>query len=257
MLSVWSSGQQILELKGVKTLSTNVIDFTIDNLGNIYTISTDNQLKKLNANGDSVAVYNDVRRYGSIFSLDASNPLKLLLYHKNFGTVVILDRFLNVRNSIDLRKLNIFQAKAIGQSYDNGIWIYDEQEAKLKKLDDEGNLISESADLRLVLETVPSPVQVVDQDRVVHLYDPEKGLFVFDYYGVLKNKVALLGWSDIHVINGSVLGRKDGKLMQYKPGTLSLQEQDLNQILKGVSKIKISINALYCLENGLISMYSF
>src|SRR5687767_8435632 len=190
--------QNIFELKSARTISRNIVDFTVDNLGNIYTISRDNQLKKLNANGDSLAVYNDVRRYGSIYSLDASNPLKLLLYHKNFGTIVILDRFLNVRNTIDLRKLNIFQVKAIGQSYDNGIWIYDEQEAKLKKLDDEGNLVSESADLRLLMETVPSPAQVIDQDRLVHLYDPEKGLFIFDYYGVLKNKVALTGWQDVH-----------------------------------------------------------
>jgi hypothetical protein len=246
-----------MELKPLKTIEGNIVDFTVDNLGNIYTISSNNQLKKLNANGEQIAVYNDIRRYGSIYSLDASNPLKLLLYHKNFGTIVILDRFLNVRNTVDLRKLNIFQVKAIGQSYDNGIWVYDEQEAKLKKLDDEGNLVSESADLRLLLDSLPSPVQIIDQDRLVHLYDPEKGLFVFDYYGAIKNKVPLTGWTDVHVINGSVIGRKDGMLMQYKPGSLSLQEQDLKQVLSSVSKVKISINTLYCLQKGLINVYSF
>ena len=92
-----------MELKPLKTIEGNIVDFTVDNLGNIYTISSNNQLRKLNANGEQIAVYNDIRRYGSIYSLDASNPLKLLLYHKNFGTIVILDRFLNVRNTVDLR----------------------------------------------------------------------------------------------------------------------------------------------------------
>jgi hypothetical protein len=229
----------------------------VDHLGNVYTISRDNQLIKYNSNGDSIAVYNDVRRYGKIFSLDATNPLKLLLYHKDFSTIVILDRFLNVRNTIDLRRRNIFQVKAIGQSYDNGIWIYDEQDAKLKKLNDEGELMSESADFRLFMQEVPSPVQIVDEDRLVHLYDPKKGLFVFDYYGTLKNKIALLGWEDIQVVKGVVYGRKLFTLQQYQPGTLLLKEQPLQDILTGVSKMQISLNNFYTLKDGMISVYSF
>jgi hypothetical protein len=244
-------------LTAIKVFRKDIADFTVDNLGNIYTISRDNQLVKFNAQGDSIAVYNDVRKYGRIHSLDATNPLKLLLYHKDFSTIVILDRFLNVRNTIDLRKKNIFQVKAIGQSYDNGIWIYDEQDAKLKKLNDDGDLISESADFRMFMETVPSPVQIIDEDRLVHMYDPEKGVFIFDYYGTLKNKIALLGWEDIQVVKGVLFGRKLLTLQQYKPGTLSLKEQQLPAILAGVTKIKIALNFVYTLRDGVISVYSF
>lgn len=241
----------------VRRLQSTVTDFTVDYLGNVYTISRDNQLIKYNQQGDSIAVYNDVRKYGKIFSLDATNPLKLLLYHRDFSTIVILDRFLNVRNTIDLRRRNIFQVKAIGQSYDNGIWVYDEQDARLKKLNDEGELISESADFRLLMESVPSPVQIVDEDRLVHLYDPEKGLFVFDYYGTLKHKVALLGWQDIQVVKGVVFGRKLLTLQQYQPGSLSLKEQPLEDLLQGVTKMKISLNFFYTLRDGVISVYSY
>jgi hypothetical protein len=241
----------------LKKFRADVTEFTVDNLGNVYTISNDNQLIKFNQQGDSIAVYNDVRKYGRIYSLDATNPLKLLLYHKDFSTIVILDRFLNVRNTIDLRKRNIFQVKAIGQSYDNGIWIYDEQEAKLKKLNDDGDLISESADFRMFMENVPSPVQIIDEDRLVHLYDPEKGMFIFDYYGTLKNKIPLLGWQDLQVVKGVLFGRKLLTLQQYQPGTLSLKEQALPSILEGVTKIKIALNFFYTLRDGVITVYSF
>ena len=246
-----------IELTPVKRFKSAITDFTVDNLGNLYTISRDNQLIKYNAQGDSIAVYNDIRRYGRIHSLDATNPLKLLLYHKDFSTIVILDRFLNMRNTIDLRKRNIFQVKAIGQSYDNGIWIYDEQDAKLKKLNDDGEILSESADFRLFMETVPSPVQIIDEDRLVHLYDSAKGIFIFDYYGTLKNKVALLGWQDIQVVKGVIFGRKFFTLQQYQPGTLTLKEQPLDAILEGVSKIRITLNSFYTLRDGVISVYSF
>ena len=59
-----------------KTYPGEVLDFSIDNLGNIFILYQNGQLKKLNPNGDSLAVFNDVRRYGKLFSIDVTNPLK-------------------------------------------------------------------------------------------------------------------------------------------------------------------------------------
>src|SRR5262245_37614242 len=106
-----------------KTISGDIVAFTIDNLDNIYIMNSHNQVKKLNGNGDSVAVFNNVKKYGKATLIDVSNPLKVLLYYRDFATIVVLDRFLNVVNTIDLRKQNILQAKAIGQSFDNKVWV--------------------------------------------------------------------------------------------------------------------------------------
>ncbi|MEJ7736008.1 MAG: hypothetical protein WKF97_01165 [Chitinophagaceae bacterium] len=244
-------------LQLVKIIKGDIVDFTVDNLGNVYTLSRSNQLKKLNANGDSTGVFNDVRQYGRVASIDAGNPLKLLLFYKDFGTIVVLDRFLNVRNTINLRNRNIFMARAISQSYDNGIWVYDEQEARLKRMNDEGEIIDQSGDFRLFMEAAPSPVQIVDHDRIVYLYDPEKGVFMFDYFGSLRNKVALLGWQDFQVVDGKVFGRKQTIIEQYQPGSLSLKVKALDRYLAGVTRIKISVTQLYCLKDGEIKVYAF
>ncbi|PWU03900.1 MAG: hypothetical protein C5B52_02535, partial [Bacteroidetes bacterium] len=76
--------------------------FTADNLGNLYIITPTDQLKKLDPEGDSLAVFNEVRRYGTLYTMDVTNPLKLILYYKDFSTVVTLDRFLNRINTVDL-----------------------------------------------------------------------------------------------------------------------------------------------------------
>ena len=47
-----------------KTYPGDVADFSIDNLGNIFILYQNGQLKKLNPEGDSLAVFNNVRRYG-------------------------------------------------------------------------------------------------------------------------------------------------------------------------------------------------
>src|SRR5687767_14903264 len=109
-----------------KSFEGSVADFTVDNLGNMFLLYQNGQLKKLRSNGDSMGVFNNVRRFGKLHSVDVSNPLKVLLYYKDFSTIVILDRFLNERSTLDLRRQNLLQVKTIGQAYDNSIWIFDE-----------------------------------------------------------------------------------------------------------------------------------
>src|ERR1700744_1035140 len=84
-------------------------DFSVDNLGSLYVITPDNQLKKYNGKGDSVAVFNEVKRYGVLNAVNVTNPLKILLFYKDFMTVLALDNFLNRLYTIDLRQGGILQ----------------------------------------------------------------------------------------------------------------------------------------------------
>ncbi len=77
--------------------------------------------------------------------------------------------------------------------------VYDEGEAKLKRIGDDGNIIDQTGDFRLQLDEAPSPSIIEDHDRLVYLYDSIKGLLVFDYFGTLKNKLAFLGWQDFQM----------------------------------------------------------
>src|SRR5256885_10738969 len=90
--------------KLIATIHGDVVNFTVDNLDNVYVLTSTDQLKKYNANGDSVAVFNNIKKFGKVSLIDASNPLKILLYYKDFSTIVVLDRLLATRNTIDLRK---------------------------------------------------------------------------------------------------------------------------------------------------------
>src|SRR5215212_11777449 len=78
----------------VKTFPGEIADAAIDNLSNVYILTVTDQLKKYNASGDSLAVYNNVRKYGKVYSIDVANPLKVLLYYKDFSSIVVLDRLL-------------------------------------------------------------------------------------------------------------------------------------------------------------------
>ncbi len=249
------SGKTILP--STKMYGDQVSYFTADNLGNIYVLASAGLLKKYNSNGDSLNVYNNVRRYGALYTIDATNPMKLLLYHKSFSTVVMLDRYMNSINTIDLRKAGIFQAKALGLAYDNNIWVFDEQSSKLKKISEEGGLLTETTDLRQVLDRVPSPEKIIDRDGFVYLYDQAQGVYIFDYYGVLKNELHFTGISDMQVINKTIVGRRQGNFVRYTPGTLDLQEHILPPAIQHAQKICIMPQGIYVLENENITLYPF
>ena len=235
----------------------SITDFTVDNLGNIYLLYQNGQLKKLRPNGDSLAVFNNVRKFGKVYSIDVSNPLKVLLYYKDFGTIVILDRFLNERSTLDLRKQNLLQVKAISQSYDNNIWIFDELEVKLKKISDDGRLIDQSNDFRLIFDSTPSPGYITDQDKFVYLYDSLKGVYTFDYFGGFKSRIPFTGWQDFKVINSTLLGHDKNFLYRYDMGGLQLQQFPVPPFMNDAQKIIISPGNVYLLKDGVINIYSY
>jgi hypothetical protein len=230
-------------------------DFSVDNLGNIYVITSENQLKKLSATGDSIAVYNDVRRFGRLHFIDVTNPLKLVLFYRDFATIVILDRMLNVRNTIDLRKQNIFQPGAIALAYDNNIWVYDEQAARLKRIADDGSLVAETNDLRLVFDSVPSPRHIADQNSLVYIYDSTLGVYMFDYFGTLKNRVQLRGLADFDVMGNIIYGRTGDKLISYQSGSLSIKEHQMPAYPGEIKKMKTGGTKIYILGTAGLAVY--
>ena len=131
--SVIAAAQDDSLYRFLKKMEYPISSFTVDNLGELYVINTDNQLKKYDEQGDSIGVFNQVTKYGKLSYVEAQNPWKAILFYKSFSTIVLLDKYLNVISSINLRQQDIFQVNALTTSYDNNIWLYDEQDNKLKK----------------------------------------------------------------------------------------------------------------------------
>src|SRR5690242_627397 len=240
----------------IQSLNYPVASFTVDNIGAIYIITPDNQLKKYNENGDSVGVYNQVTKYGKLTYVDAENPWKTILFYQNFSTIVLLDKYLNVVTNIDLRKQNICGVHTVTSSYDNNMWVFDEQDDKLKKINDNGNILSETVDFRLLFDDVPEPRKIIDRDGFVYLYDPKKGIYIFDYYGSFKTKLTFLNWTSLEVFGKTIYGFDKQNIYKYQPPIPDVTAYPLPVILQNASSIKIANYRLYVLKDGKLSVYS-
>jgi hypothetical protein len=239
----------------LKKIEYPTSSFTVDNLGELYIINTDNQLKKYNEKGDSIGVFNQVTKYGKLSYVEAQNPWKAILYYQNYSTIVLLDKYLNVLTSINLRQQNIFKVKAVTTSYDSNIWLYDEQENKLKKIDDTGNKLFESVDFRLLFDSVPTPQKIIDADGFVYLYDPEKGLYIFDYYGSFKSKLTFTGWTDVMIIDKSIYGFDEKYLYRYTPPLPDIKKYVLPLAMQNNTSLKVSNHSVYILKDQHLEIY--
>jgi hypothetical protein len=241
--------------KLLKTITGEYSDMTVDQLGNIYLITAGGQLRKTAPDGSITAVFNEVRKYGKLYAIDVSNPLKTLLYYRDFGTVVVLDRFLNIRNVMDLRQSGLFQVKCLGQAYDNGYWVFDEQDGRVKHLNESAMVTDQFTDFRLLFDSMPSPQQMVDQQKYLYLYDSARGVYVFDYYGTFRKRLPYRGWKDFFVINSILFGRSETFIYRYDMQRMHEQSYPLLPAMRDAVRIRISSDNLYVLYKSRLEVH--
>ena len=205
----------------IKTYKGDITTAALDNLDNLYIISSTGQVKKFGPKGDSIGVFNGIRNYGKLSAIDVTNPLKPLLFYKDFSNVLVLDRFLANRVSLNLRQYNILQPSAIGLSYDNNIWVFDQYDSKLKKIDEAGTILLETPDFRTLFNQTFVPQKIINDNGLVYLADSASGILVFDNYGTFKRKIALKGWNSIDVRNGMIVRLSTDAIVVYNPTNFS------------------------------------
>jgi hypothetical protein len=241
--------------KPIRIIAATVTDLAADPFGNLYLVSASGQIKKLNENGDSAGVFNLARKYGSPTRVDASYPLKIMFYYQPYATLVITDRFFNLLNTIDLRTNNLFQVKAVAPAYDGQYWIYDEQETRLVKMNDQGNITLRTTPFRQLFDEPPYPEKIIDHNGLIYLYDPEKGIYVFDYFGTFKTHIPLLNWTDVHAFNKTIYGLHEGMLMRHTLDQPLTQTAPVPAQIKGIKKMAVTHNRLYLADSNNVYVF--
>lgn len=255
ILSIAKSQDSTLHLKLVKHIQGKYSNFSTDKMGNIFLINSNNELIAYNSQYDSIASYKNFSA-GNLSLIDASNPLQILVYYNESGTLVLLDRQLNLINTISLNQFNIQKVNAITRSYDNNYWLFDEWDNKLKKIDDKGNILSESTDFRLLLNLDYLPEKIIDDNGILYLYNAVSGWLVFDYYLGLKKQYPYLGWKDIWIEDNFLKGIEKDKIVMAYPKELIYQHINLGLHRSNTVKTICNHNNIFSLEKDVLNIYS-
>ncbi|MGV3658246.1 MAG: hypothetical protein ACO1NX_09835, partial [Chitinophagaceae bacterium] len=170
----------------------------------------------------------------------------------------ILDRQLTARTAIELRRKNILQAGAVGLSYDNNIWLFDEYDNKLKKINEEGAIMQETPDLRTIFGFALQPQQIIDQNNTVYVYDSKQGVFMFDRYGTFLKKAPVTGWHRIAVYDKYIYGIDAGASFNYyNTATLLTGQRKLPAALNGTYNYQLANNKLFAWTRDSLHIYTY
>ncbi len=197
--------------KLVYTINYNADFFTTDNIGNIYAVNND-ELIKYGPGGALMKKYSN-KKLGRIYSVDASNALRVLVYYKDFSVIVILDSQLSQNGeNIQLETLGLEQSDLACTSFNNGIWLYNRQNAELVRLDENLQPVIRTGNLNNILSTELHPNFLIEYNGYVYLNNPGDGILLFDIYGTYYKTIPLKDLksfqprdSEIYFVSGKAL----------------------------------------------------
>jgi hypothetical protein len=230
------------------------VRMTTDNLGNAYVI-VDNELLQFDSEGRPKADFSE-NNLGDLHFADAGNPMKLLLFYRDFARLIVLDSKLSFQSVIDLRALGINQPLAACNSEENGYWVYDREDDLLKKIDNSLQVVQKSNNLTQELGYQLEPDQMSEDNGFVYINNPATGILVFDRFGAYYKTILFPGLTNFQVIEKEILFARDNKLYKYGLKTLSLDEVLLPENVS-VRAARIEQHELYLLTSDSLNFYSF
>ncbi len=222
--------QEVLSVKKIETLECECDTFLgFDNQQNSYSIKNNVLFKK----SFQLFQYTNLS-LGKITKVDFQNPLQIVVFYKNFNTVVLLDNQLNEIKKMDFNlKSTPVTLEAVALSSQNQIWIYDSISSKI-------GLYNVNTDFVKWISTVlENPVTYYESDYT-HFYwtDRNLNLHRISIYGTIEKLGLLKKFDSIQLIkNGNYIYKSDGELYYY------------NEKLKTSNKI--------CLDQKIISKFFF
>ena len=229
---------------------------TTDKLGGAYVITTDKQLLKIDVANNRFATYSLVK-YGQPTLIDASNPLKVMLFFNDYDIIVYLDNTLSEKAVIRLQNMGAQQIDVACQSLDNRIWVYDALLFKLRKIDEQLNIIRESDDLTLLFNAVIKPTFLLEADNRLFVNVPDVGIHVFDVFGAYSQTIPLKGLDNFQVFKGQLVYFQKGQLLSYNLQTFNTRPVPLPEVAGTILGVHIQSNTLAVLTETELLVFSY
>lgn len=179
---------------------------------------------------------------GNLYSVDLHNPLQIVLFYKDFNTIVLLDNQLNETHRIDGNKQeSIINFEHIGLASRNQIWFYDFMTQKIGLYDYNSNTHK--------FISTPLTNKIIHHETDYNYFywiDEENILYSSSVYGKIKTVAKIPKFDSIQIIS-------EDSYMYLKENTLcffNIRTNTLKQIV--ISEKEIDT---FYYKNGIISIF--
>lgn len=251
-LSLSFSFSQDNPFRLIRSVSTTSPNFTTDHLGNIYLFGG-NTLGLYNGEGQ-IQKSHSLKQFGEIGSVDASDPMKVLLFYRTFQQIVLLDNQLSpAGNPVSIETLGTGEASLACTSHNNGFWLYTLPNHELIRFDQGLNRTVQTGNLIQTAGLSGDPVFLHEYYDHIFLSDTSSGILIFDLYGAHIKTIPIKGLMSFQVAGEQLIYFKNSKLRSYNLKTLEEDEVLLPE--NNITNARCEKEKLYLLKQNRLDIY--
>ncbi len=175
-----------------------------DNLSNVYLVTND-QFIKYDSKFIRLKEFSN-KNFGAITSADVNNPLRILLFYRDFGRIVFLDNTLSQNGDpLALEKLGFPMATLAASSFDNGIWLYDQPSFELVRFNNSLEISNRTGNLSQILGIELQPNFILEKDNRIFLNNPTTGILIFDVFGTFIKTIPVYNLTSFQVADDDIV----------------------------------------------------
>lgn len=242
------------ELKPIKQFSVKAEIVLTDAIGNIYTVNGNN-LSLYNKEGQKLFSYSN-SFLGKITVVDVTDPMRILLYFKDFNKVVFLSNKLNeIGSPIELDNIGFSQVSVCGTSNSGGFWIFDSQIFQLVHLNNNLEVDKKGTIIQSIFNKSENiAVKLIEENDHLYISVPKTGILIFDKFGIFKKLIPINEIDYFQIIGDKIIYLSNNNLCSYSlTENTEMQKINLNISIKSVSIYK---NILFALNEEEILIYN-
>ena len=196
--------------QGILVLEEQKIE--IDHLENIYIIDHDNL--KLQGEINNIEYQNNF--FGEISSVDVSNPLRILVFHKEANQIVFLNNELSIiGNPIVLDEISLPEVKVVCASEINGFWIYNSLNNRIEFYNSKLQKEHSSINLTQYISSVESIEEIKMVNEMVYLRVSDTGILLFDMFATYIKTIPIPNSNSFQILENSIVYSKGNKILVY------------------------------------------
>lgn len=233
------------ELNPFMQVNANADIVLNDALGNIYTVKENNLILYSNE-GKKLYTYSN-SFLGNISMIDVTDPMRILLFFKEFNKVIFLsNKLAEIGSPIELDNSGYSQVSICCTSNSGGFWIFDSQMLQLIHLNSNLEADRKGTIIQSVFNKSENiPVKLLENNDIIYMSVPKTGLLLFDKFGVFKKLIPITEINYFQIIGDNIIYLSENKLCSYSLIKNELiQEINLDLKIKSVSVFKDKMIAL-------------
>lgn len=227
-------------------------DFIIDESNNLYLVQN-GILVKLDSSGTKLATFAPQSR-AFIESIYLLTGLKISCYTPSNNQLVLLTRnFAETELNVEFNELGYVTIKSITPSFNNGFWLYDSNKNAIIKLNENGTVAQQTADLSLLLgKNFEALQQIIEVNNTLYVITPTSGVYELDVFGNYKKNLPIKINSTCTQYGGSLVYCTNNAVLLFSPKAFNMTKiADTNNGKKAILKNGV----LYVLTNNGIEVH--